>query len=69
MAGLFKPDVPQPDPNVVKQQQQEAARAAAAQQQAIQDQLSQETLLRSRNRGTRSLLGSLGGGTSLLGSS
>lgn len=69
MASLFKPDVPQPDPTVVKQQQQEAARAAASEQQAIQDQLAQETLLRSRTRGTRSLLGSFGaGGTSLLGS-
>lgn len=69
MASLFKSDVPPQDPAVARQQQQEAARAAAAQQQAIQDQLSQETLLRSRNRGTRSLLGSFGGGTSLLGSS
>lgn len=69
MADLFKPDVPQQNPQVAKQQQDERARAEAANLRATQDQLSTETLLRSRKSGIRSLLGSFGSGTSLLGSS
>lgn len=68
MAGLFKPDVPQQDPAVAKQQRDEQARADAARTKALQEQLGQETLIRSRNSGTRSLLGSFGSGISLLGS-
>ena len=69
MSSLFKPDVPQADPQVALQQQQEQARATAANTQATQQQLTQETLLRNRTTGIRSLLGSFGSGTSLLGSS
>lgn len=69
MASLFKPDVPQPNPAVVKQQQDEQSRAEAARLAATQDQLTKETLLRGRGSGIRSLLGSFGSGTSLLGSS
>lgn len=68
MASLFKPDVPQQDPAVAAQQKQEQERAAASSLRATQDQLSVETNLRSRNRGIRSLLGSFGGASSLLGS-
>lgn len=68
MGSLFKPDVPQPDPAATQLAEQERARAEAANTRATQDQLTQETLLRSRNRGVRSLFGSLGGSTSLLGS-
>jgi len=67
MASLFKPDVPQQDPAVKQQQQQEQDRAAAADLSATQDQLSQETLLRNRRSGVRSLLGSFNAGGSLLG--
>lgn len=71
MADLFKPDVPQQDPAVKKQQDDERARAEGANLRATQEQLSTETLLRSRKSGIRSLLGSFGSGgfTSLLGSS
>jgi hypothetical protein len=69
MASLFKPDVPQQDPAVAKQQQDEQARALAARTRSTQDQLTQETLLRSRASGIRSLLGSFGSGGSTLGSS
>lgn len=69
MASLFKPDVPKPDPSVVKQQQDEQVRAEAARTAATQDQLLKETLLRGRGNGIRSLLGSFGSGTSLIGSS
>lgn len=69
MAEFFKPDVPQQDPAVAKQQADEKARAEAANTRATQDQLTQETLLRGRKNGIRSLLGSFGSGTSLLGSS
>lgn len=68
MADLFKPDVPQQDPAVKKQQEDEQARAEAARTRATQDQLTQETLIRGRRFGTRSLLGSFGSGGSLLGS-
>jgi hypothetical protein len=68
MASLFKPDVPQQNPAVAKQQQDEQERAKAANTRATQEQLTQETLLRSRRNGIRSLLGSFGGGTSTLGS-
>lgn len=70
MASLFKPDVPQQDPAVAKQQQDERARAEAARISATQDQLQQETLIRGRASGIRSLLGAFGSGnfTSLLGS-
>jgi len=68
MASLFKPDVPQQDPAVAKQQQDEQARALAARTRATQDQLTQETLLRSRTGGIRSLLGSFSSGGSTLGS-
>lgn len=67
MASLFKPDVPQQDPAVAQQQKQEQDRAAAADLTATQDQLSQETLLRNRRSGVRSLLGSFNTGGSLLG--
>lgn len=69
MTSLFTPDVPQQDPAVVKQQQDEQTRAEAANLAATQDQLTKETLLRGRGNGIRSLLGSFGSGTSLLGSS
>jgi hypothetical protein len=68
MASLFKVDVPQQNPAVAKQQQDEQARAEAARTAATQDQLRNETLLRGRSSGIRSLLGSFGGGTSTLGS-
>jgi len=67
MASLFKPDVPQQDPTVAAQQKQEQERATAANLRATQDQLGFETNLRNRDRGVRSLLGSFGGKTSLLG--
>jgi hypothetical protein len=67
MASLFKPDVPAPSPVVNQQQQDEQARAEAANTRATQDQLTKETLLRGRNTGIRSLLGSFGGGTQTLG--
>lgn len=69
MASLFAPDVPQQSPQVSQQQADEQARAAAANTRATQDQLTQETLLRGRKSGIRSLLGSFGSGGSLLGSS
>jgi hypothetical protein len=69
MASLFQPDVPAQNPQVAQQQEQERLRAEAANQRAQQDQLTQETLLRGRKTGIRSLLGSFGSGTSLLGSS
>jgi hypothetical protein len=69
MASLFAPDVPQQDPAVAQQQKDEQARAEAANTRATQDQLTQETLIRNRRNGVRSLLGSFGGSTSLLGSS
>lgn len=68
MASLFKPDVPQEDPAVKKQREDEKARAEAANTRATQEQLTQETLLRGRRNGVRSLLGSFGSGGSLLGS-
>ena len=67
MASLFKPDVPQQNPQVAQQQEDERKRAEAARTRATQEQLTQETLLRSRGTGIRSLLGSFGSGTSLLG--
>ena len=67
MASLFKPDVPQPDPTAALLQQQERDRANAANTHATQAQLTQETLLRNRTTGFRSLLGSFGSGTSTLG--
>jgi hypothetical protein len=66
MTSLFKPDVP--PPVVDQQQKDEQARAEAANTRATQDQLRQETLLRGRKFGIRSLLGSFGGGNSPLGS-
>jgi hypothetical protein len=68
MTSLFTPDVPQQNPAVAKQQQDEQARAEAARTRATQDQLRQETLLRSRSFGIRSLLGAFGSGNSTLGS-
>ena len=68
MASLFKPDVPQQNPAVPKQQQDEQDRAEAARTRATQDQLTTETLLRNRNRGVRSLLGSFSGLGNTLGS-
>lgn len=68
MADLFKPDVPQQNPQVAQQQADEQARAEAANTRATQDQLTKETLLRGRGSGVRSLLGSFGSGSSLLGS-
>jgi hypothetical protein len=67
MASLFQPDVPQPNPVVAKLQADEQARAEAARTRAVQDQLTQETLLRGRRFGIRSLLGAFGP-TSTLGS-
>jgi hypothetical protein len=67
MASLFTPDVPQQNSAVALQQQQEQARADAARTTATQQQLTQETLLRNRTSGIRSLLGSFGSGTSILG--
>jgi hypothetical protein len=69
MASLFQPDVPQQDPKVAQQQEDERKRAEAANTRATQDQLQTETLLRGRKTGVRSLLGSFGSGSSLLGSS
>jgi hypothetical protein len=68
MTSLFQPDVPQADPAVAKQQRDEQARAQAANTRATQDQLTQETLLRGRQFGIRSLLGAFGSGSSPLGS-
>jgi ABC-type hemin transport system ATPase subunit len=68
MASLFKPDVPQQNPQVAKQQQDEQDRAEAARTRATQAQLTQETLLRSRSGSIRSLLGAFGSGGSTLGS-
>jgi len=67
MAGLFKPDVPQPDPQVAKQQRDEQQRAEAANIRATQEQLRTETTIRNR-RGLASLWGNFGSGRSLLGS-
>lgn len=69
MTSLFKPDVPQEDPAIAKQRKDEQARAESARISATQDQLVQETKLRGRTTGIRSLLGSFGSGSSLLGSS
>lgn len=69
MAQFFKPDVPQQDPAVAQQQKQEQERASAANLRETQDQLRTETLLRGRRTGIRSLIGSFGSGTSLLGAS
>ena len=68
MSSLFIPDVPQPDPTAALLQQQERTRADAANTQATQAQLTQETLLRNRTTGFRSLLGAFGGGGTFLGS-
>jgi hypothetical protein len=68
MASLFKPDVPQQNPAIAKQQDDEQRRAENARLLATQDQLRNETLIRGRANGIRSLLGSFGGGTSTLGS-
>lgn len=70
MASLFKDEVPKQSPVVARQQTDEQARAEFANTRATQDQLAAETLLRGRGRtsGIRSLLGSFGSGTSLLGS-
>ena len=68
MTSLFTPDVPQPNPVVARQQQDEQARAQRANINATQDQLRQETLLRGRQFGIRSLLGAFGSGNSILGS-
>lgn len=70
MTSLFTPDVPQQNPAVAKQQADEQARAESARIASTQDQLTQETKIRSRTTGIRSLLGSFGSGnlTSLLGS-
>jgi hypothetical protein len=68
MTSLFTPDVPQPDPAVARQQRDEQARAQRANISATQDQLRQETLLRGRQFGIRSLLGAFGSGNSILGS-
>jgi hypothetical protein len=67
MSSLFTPNVPQQDPAVAQQQKDEQARATAANTQATQQQLTQETLLRNRTTGIRSLLGAFGSGTSTLG--
>jgi hypothetical protein len=68
MAQFFKPDVPKQDPAVAQQQEDERKRAEASNLRETQDQLQTETLLRNRRSGVRSLLGSFGSGTSLLGS-
>ena len=68
MASFFTPDVPQQNPQVAKQQRDEQERAKAANVRATQEQLTQETLLRGRRNGIRSLVGSFGSHTSTLGS-
>jgi hypothetical protein len=68
MASLFKPDVPQQNPQVAQQQEDERKRAEASRIRETQDQLQTETLLRGRSNGIRSLLGSFGGHSSTLGS-
>jgi hypothetical protein len=68
MASLFKPDVPPVSPVVDQQQKDEQTRAAAANTRATQDQLYQETLIRGRQSGVRSLLGSFSSSGSFLGS-
>lgn len=68
MTSLFVPEVPQRDPKVALQQRDEQRRAEAARLSATQDQLVQETKLRGRASGLRSLLGSFGSGGSYLGS-
>ena len=75
MSGLFsKPEVPQPpeeDPEVKRMRDEEQKRAEQGRIAATQDQLRQETQLRSRSRGVASLLGTFSRGrrglTSLLG--
>jgi hypothetical protein len=67
MASLFQPEVPQPDPAVAQQQRDEQRRAERARIGATQDELRTETLLRCRQFGIRSLLGSFGSGSSVLG--
>lgn len=69
MASLFTLDVPQQDPKVAKQLQDKQRRAENARLRATKGQLVQETKLRGRASGLRSLLGSFGSGTSTLGSS
>jgi hypothetical protein len=71
MTSLFAPPDPPPQqaPAVSQQQQEEQRRAENARLHATQDQLNQETLIRGRKFGIRSLLGSFGSGNSTLGSS
>lgn len=71
MSSLFNSDPPpqaQEDPEAARLREEERQRAEAARTTATQEQLRQETLFRSRRFGTRSLLGSFGSGSSLLGS-
>lgn len=68
MASLFKPDIPPENPDIARQRQVEQDRAETSRTKATQEQLRRETSFRNRGTGTRSLLGSLLGKSSLLGS-
>lgn len=68
MASIFGTDPPPKDTTADALRQQEQQRAEQSRTSATQDQLTQETLMRSRKFGTRSLLGAFGSGGSLLGS-
>lgn len=76
MASLFKPDPPPPqqvqaspvDEEAKALREQEQKRAEQNRTAATQEQLGQQTLIRSRRYGTRSLLASFGSGGSFLGS-
>ena len=69
MTDIFKKQkTPQEDPAIAEERRREQQRAEDDRTKATQDQLRAETTLRSRKSGTRSLLGSLLGKSSLLGS-
>lgn len=63
------PAIPQEDPSVKALRDAEEQRAERDRIRSTQDQLEQETRLRSDNTGVRSLLGTYRGLTSMLGSS
>ena len=74
MSSLFAPDPPPPqraspvDEEAKAFREREQKRAERNRTGATQDQLNQETLIRGRRYGTRSLLGAFGSGGSFLGS-
>ena len=74
MSSLFSPDPAPPqralpvDEEAKAFREREQKRAERNRTGATQDQLNQETLIRGRRYGTRSLLGSFGSGGSFLGS-